>query len=247
VVVASWDGTIDSGEEAGNGTYYIKIDNIDPTGVDSTVTRQVMLNRHLSRVEVNIYNEAGEVVRHLSGTVADTAALNTSFTLSSGILTPSAQGGPGASLTVTLADGTVLTWDGRGDSGSFLASGQYFIELKDNDGQGGDTTVIKQVTVVNSGTSLGTVLAYPNPDKAATDGSVIHFVLNSTVSTTLKVKVYTMAGELVGKAEGLWGTGNVDWDTSGIGLASGVYFAVVEIVDPQGGIQRQILKILIIR
>src|SRR5581483_176136 len=63
--VGSWDGTTQDGSLASNGTYYLKVDNIDNLGQDQSTTQQVMVSRSLLKTTVLIYNEAGEIIRHL--------------------------------------------------------------------------------------------------------------------------------------------------------------------------------------
>jgi len=54
-----------------NGNYYVKVDNIDTFGVVRTTTQEVTVNRSLYKADLTIYNEAGEVVRHLLTYVDD--------------------------------------------------------------------------------------------------------------------------------------------------------------------------------
>ena len=145
IVIGTWDGTNDSGNEVSNGKYYIKIDNVDPMGVVQTQTLVTMVARHLAQVTVNIYNEAGEVVRHLYSSIADYQSLSSGVTLSTNTLSPSYSGGPNSTMNITLSDGTVLTWNGKNDNGSVVTNGQYFIEIESNNGTGGTATVTKQI------------------------------------------------------------------------------------------------------
>jgi hypothetical protein len=63
---------------------------------------------------------------------------------------------------------------------------------------------------------------------------------------TLVYRVYDMAGELVqSPASGQAGTNLAQWDASGV--ASGMYIAVVDALNAQGGlVGRQRLKIVVI-
>ena len=72
-------------------------------------------------------------------------------------------------------------------------------------------------------------------------------VLFKTASTgdSLKVSVYTLAGELVRKLEGPTASGQCEWDTRGI--ASGLYLAVVEHGGAAGPWKQETLKVLILR
>ena len=246
-VIGTWDGTNNSGQEVTNGKYYIKVDNIDINGNITSVTQVATVARHLAQVTVNIYNEAGEIVRHLDAVMADAVTLANGVNLSSETFSPSYQAGAGSTLTVTLSNGTTMVWDGRNDSGQIVPSGQYFLEVQSNDGQGGSSTVTKQVTVFHHGLNLeGTpVVVYPNPDSQRVNGTAIQFAGSPGLS--LKVNIYTIAGELVQEGiTGAQGSGTATWDFAGKTIASGLYLADIEITDSQGGFQRQVTKIVIV-
>jgi len=247
-VIGTWDGTDNSGSEVTNGKYYIKIDNIDTDGVATSVTQVAMVARHLAHVTVNIYNDVGEVVRHLDNVLADAVNLPTDVSLSSGLISPSYQGGgANSTLTITLSNGTTVVWDGRNDSGQIVQNGQYFLEMQSTDGQGGSSTITKQISVYHGGLNLtGTpVVVYPNPDSQRVNGPVLQFV--GTPGLTLRINIYTIAGELVQAGiTGQPGSGQATWDFSGRVLASGLYLADIEMTDSQGGFQRQVTRIVIV-
>ena len=64
-------GQNQNGDPVLNGSYYVKVDSTDPLGVTNTITQVVTVNRHLAKVQVNIFNEAGEIIRHLTSYVDD--------------------------------------------------------------------------------------------------------------------------------------------------------------------------------
>ncbi|HJT23373.1 MAG TPA: hypothetical protein VJ873_02275, partial [bacterium] len=247
-VIGTWDGTDNSGDEVTNGKYYIKLDNIDISGNITSITQMASVARHLAHVSVNIYNEAGEIVRHLENVTADAVTLANGLNLSANTFSPSYQSGTANStLTVTLSDGITLVWDGRNDNGQIVPSGQYFVEVQSNDGTGGTATVTKQVNVFHNGLSLtGTPVAvYPNPDSQRANGTVIYFATDPSLS--LKADIYTVAGEwLPGVQLQPMGNGVYKWDFAGRTIASGIYLADIQITDAQGGFQRQVTKILIV-
>lgn len=247
-VIGTWDGTNNQGQEVSNGQYYIKIDSIDENGSVTTITQTATVARHLAHVVVDIYNATGEIVRHLDAEVADAVTLTTGVALSSSTISPGSQGGVNSTLTMTLSDGTTLVWDGRNDNGQIVSNGQYFLEIKSNDGQGGDSTVAKEVTVFHEGLDIakGKVLVYPNPDSVRVDGAKINFAANAGLKLTLKVNIYTVAGELVQRVEGVSGESSVAWDFSNLSLSSGLYIALIEIYDNRGSVQRQTAKVLIV-
>ncbi len=246
-VVGTWDGTNDNGGEVTNGKYYIKIDNVDNLGSVTTVTAVAMVARHLAATDVFIYNEAGEVIRHLGQYLADAVSLTAGVSVSTNTISPSYQGGVNSSMTVSLSNGTTMVWDGRNDAGQIVASGQYFVEVHSNDGQGGETTFVKEVTVFHHGTDLdpGGISVYPNPNHLATDGWVVRFDATAMPNLNLTVRLYTVAGELVDSAQGAQGSSFLQWDLSGKGLASGLYLAEIDLLDPKGATQRTVKKILL--
>jgi hypothetical protein len=128
-----------------------------------------------------------------------------------------------------------------------VQNGQYLLEVHTTDGKGGDETVVKQVSVDdrNSSAGAGKVTAWPNVLKggAASMGTTFH--TNSSMNLTLRVSIYTVAGELVRTVQGDPGTNQASWDATG--LASGVYFTVMELSDPKGiSLGRQTVKILVL-
>jgi len=253
VVLATWNGTTNAGSEVTNGSYYIKIDNIDPSGVVNTQTQRVLVARHLATVTINIYNGAGEVVKHLVQTVDDSLPMNTGFSLSTSAFSPGYEGGSNSDLQIRLSGGTTITWDGRGDNGQFLTNGQYTVEVTTVDGQGGNATVTKQVTIFHTGLELpnGYVSVYPNPYSATTNAnSQVTFRVGGNYS--LKASIYTVAGELVDRVASLPGNNFLTWDPTAqtangsYSVASGLYIAVVVISDAQGATQRTTHKLVVI-
>ncbi|HTC20492.1 MAG TPA: hypothetical protein VK859_06580, partial [bacterium] len=248
--LGSWSGTTAAGSLVSNGIYYVKVDSVSNLGVDVSTTQQVTVNRTLYQSTILIYNEAGEVVKHLYSYTDDPGqAAVESVQLSSTLIQPGMAQGAGtpSQLTITLSNGTTVMWDGTTDGGAFVQSGQYFVEVHTVDGNGGETTVIKQVAVEdrNAVNGIGVVTAWPNLLNAAKGPMTTTFHTNSSLSLTLKVSIYTVAGELVHVASGNAGANQVSWDASGV--ASGTYLVVAELFTPTGGLAgQQILRIAVI-
>jgi flagellar hook assembly protein FlgD len=250
VVLATWNGTNSNGTEVTNGQYFVKIDNIDPEGVVNTQTQSVLVARHLATVTVNIYNEAGEVVRHLEETVADSVTMNSGFTLSTSTFEPGNQGGSNSNLQITLSGGTIINWDGRGDNGEYLTNGQYTVVVTTVDGQGGDATVSKQLTIFRTSVDLpnGYVSVFPNP-YSSKNNTQPYITIRVGGNYSVSANIYTVTGELVAKVQSLPGNNYATWDPTtqtvngSYGVASGLYIAVVVISDPQGATQRTTHKI----
>jgi hypothetical protein len=97
----------------------------------------------------------------------------------------------------------------------------------------------------NAVNGIGVVTAWPNLLNAAKGPMTTTFHTNSSLSLTLKVSIYTVAGELVHVASGNAGANQVSWDASGV--ASGTYLVVAELFTPTGGLAgQQILRIAVI-
>jgi flagellar hook assembly protein FlgD len=239
---ASWDGTGQDGNPVSNGQYYVKVDSADPTGNVTSVTQPVLVNRSLAQFTLNIYNESGEIVRHILAFTEDAGGgVAHSVSLSSDVFSPAGGSGP---ISV-LADGKVVgTWDGSADNGTLVSSGTYFISVHELDGKGNESNITQAVVVLGSGSLPNSqVRAVPNVIQGS-GGTVFQMVSPQPLS--LRVTVYDLAGEKVAVREGSPGGGQVGWDTSG--LASGLYLAVVECRTAGGQLaRRQILRIAVLR
>jgi flagellar hook assembly protein FlgD len=247
--IGTWDGTNNNGDLVSNGSYYIKVDNIDTYGAVKSTTQGVVVSRAIASVEVNIFNEAGEVVRHLYGYMDDPGLPSgLSIELSSPVIQPGYEtsGSTPNQVAVILSNGVTIMWEGKSDTGIFVQNGQYFIEVHTLDGQGREATVTKQLSVRDENKSSGVGKVTARPNILNSDNGFRTVLKNdSAMSLALKNTVYTTAGELVGVMQGEAGTNQVVWDASGV--ASGLYLAVVEGIDSEGGlVSRQIVKIVVI-
>jgi flagellar hook assembly protein FlgD len=246
-----WNGTSASGNLESNGEYYIQVDNVDSMGVVKSETKQVLVDRKVMTETVLIYNEAGELVRHLYGYTDDPGGnVAVGAKLSTSVIAPTYgdTGGAPRELTVVLSDGVTIVWDGKNDGGSFVEDGQYFMEIHSADGQGGDTTLTEKVTVKggDEGKGVGKVKAEPNELMMGTGVGQTTFKCDGGMNMTLKVRIYTVSGELVETVEGGTGVNEAVWDARG--KASGIYLAVVDLTDMNGGhVGRQIVKVLVVR
>jgi uncharacterized repeat protein (TIGR01451 family) len=247
--IATWDGTNGVGDPVTNGNYYLKVDNVDPYGVVTTVSEVIKVNRSLAKIQVDIFNEAGEVVRHLYSYVDD--ANNgqlTGMQLSTNVVMAGSDintvSNPGE-VVVTLSTGATLVWDGRNDQGQVVTNGHYELEVHMINGKGAESVISKGILVQNDNQGPGKVYAKPNILNKGNYTTTI--TLNTTMSLTLKVRVYDVAGELIKTIEGSMGQGTATLDANG--LASGLYFAVVDLTDSATGHYqgRQVVQIVIQR
>ena len=248
--VTVWDGTNGSGDPVSNGNYYVKVQNTDAYGVVTTVTQISTVSRSIAKVQVDIFNEAGEVVRHLYAYEADSNNSQlTNFQLSANVLSVGNDQGPVSGpgqATIVLNTGVTLTWDGRSDSGALVTGGHYEIEGHFTNGKGQESVIAKGILVQNDQNSPtnGKIYAEPNILKGTTQTTL---VVNSSLNLSLDVKVYDVAGEKV------WGrnltSNNNQFGLTLPGLSSGLYFVVVEMTDVATGHRegRQVTQIVVQR
>jgi flagellar hook assembly protein FlgD len=250
VPIGTWNGTDGSGNPVSNGQYYLKVDSINNMGVDTSVTDPVIVNRAMYKVAVKIYNEAGEVVKNLYVYSSNPVPSNsTQLALSASGFEPTSgtpSGTVPTQLTISIGNGVTVVWDGTGDNGSVVQSGQYFIEASAQNGQGGEKVMTAQVMVLSdtANAGMGNVVAEPNLLNKAT-GYQVKFS-SDVPGLTLHYRVYDTAGELVrGTVPGDAGASAAVWNAAR--RASGLYFAFVEVTNAQGGlIGHKTLKIMVV-
>ena len=248
--LAAWDGTTQNGTPASNGKYTLQVSSTDPFGVTTSVAEQVTVSRNVAKIQVNIYNEAGEIIKHLYGLVDDPNNMSLSnFQLSSAFIQPtSGTPVPGGNntLTITGANGISIVWDGTADSGAMATSGHYVVEVVMANGAGSQT-VISQGIVVQAGHNSGAnglVQVGPNILTGGATGTTVW--INSPLNLTLTIHMYDVAGELIRTTQGAAGSNQAALDASG--LASGLYLVVTDLSDANDRfIQKQISKLLIQR
>jgi flagellar hook assembly protein FlgD len=249
-IIGTWNGTTDSGNLATNGSYYIKINNIDTQGVVRTTTVSAVVSRPVYTTTILIYNASGEVIRHLYAYTDNPGqALVTGIQLSNNLIEPTngtQSGNIPSQVQLTLSNGATLFWNGKSDAGSVVSSGQYFVEIDSKDGQGGQSELVKMVTVLdgNRDSGLAPIVAKPNILNASNNWTLT-FVDPTAQNLLLTARVYTTAGELVKLLTPDTTPNQTTWAAQD--LASGVYIAVVESRDAQGAlIHQQTLKIALV-
>jgi flagellar hook assembly protein FlgD len=245
-LIGTWDGTSNNGTPVTNGVYHISVDSIDSSGVVQSVTQEAVVSRSIAQVTINIYNEAGEIVRHLFAYMDDpTSSLIKGFNLSASTIVPgSSSPGTPSQVQITSDLGNLLgTWDGRSDSGTVVTNGIYYVEVTATDGSGGESVITKTLTVLQQANrwAEGNVTAAPN--EADGDHPTILFG-TGTAGLTLAVNIYDLAGELVAKINGTPGSSQAQWTPGG--TASGLYIAVISLTDANGKwAGQQTLKLMV--
>jgi hypothetical protein len=169
----------------------------------------------------------------------------TNVLLSASAFSAGVSGNPVTITVDTSGNPVTLTWDGTNNSATAVSPGSYTIEVHWNNGQSGTANISRTVLVVPANGPAGTVMAEPNvlePNPTLTTTFTANGVPNAWA---LNVKIYTLAGQRVATLQGASGTATAQWTAAGI--ASGLYFAVVEVQNSDGGvIERQTLKLLVL-
>jgi uncharacterized repeat protein (TIGR01451 family) len=257
----AWDGTNIYGNKVSNGTYFIEVNSTDPFGVTTTVTQQATVLLGSNLMQFMVFNEAGETVMTLSkqqiesliGGPLQAADYDLGkVTFSTTVITPSYGNptGKDSSVLVTLGSGRSFRWEGVNDGGKILTSGQYILTFKSQISGKAEQNVSEQVTVLNANSSpIEKVVVKPNPVYLNQTQKVVFAVtVNAPQANNVQVKIYTLAGELVGHAlmNDTGNLGQVSWDLSGVNIASGMYFADIELREGNQVLDRKIVKLAIL-
>jgi uncharacterized repeat protein (TIGR01451 family) len=263
IPLGTWNATNSTGQKVTNGTYFVKIDSTDRFGVTTTVTHEIEVFIGRNTIQIAVYNEAGEIVKHFSqadiqnllsgdgGTLQPEDFDVAGVGISPDTIFVSNRDSPDSNqgITITLGSGRTFAWDGRGDSGDFLTSGTYFLTITSNLENEPVQQMMKTVHVRNNGGESidGAVLA-PNP-VFLSQTQKAEFLINSNThkTTGVEVRIYTVAGELVKTLNNEPGNPlRVTWDLSRGKIASGTYLAVIFMKSQEGVIGRKILKVQIV-
>jgi flagellar hook assembly protein FlgD len=168
--------------------------------------------------------------------------------LSSTVIQPGSTSATASNLQIIVVNSgspVTLTWDGTNNTGTVVTPGTYSIQLNWDDGQGQTTDISRTVLVTGGGGVTGTVVAEPNVLEPGQTLTTTFNGMGITNAYTVNAKIYTIAGQLVASVQGTPGMQSTQWSATGI--ASGLYFAVVEVQDANGGvIEHQTLKLLIL-
>jgi flagellar hook assembly protein FlgD len=237
-----WDGLGQSGEFLANGAYVVKVESVDSLGMSTVITGSASILRTISTATVRIYNEAGELV--YSWQQAAGGLLPSDIEIQGTVIDPSLPAGsPGSTLDLRL--GTLsLPWSGRDESGQILANGEYLLEITLE--QGGVRTVITETVTILSSSKSQVASIKLNPNPVSGNGLVEIRVQSGALS--LRVKAYTVSGELVRKLESpgdslLWDLK----DASGSPVSAGIYVLLVETANSQGSTARSLSRLVVLR
>jgi len=262
--LASWDGRTANGTFVKNGSYFVKMDVVDPYGVNDAVVKCVSVVIPQRWVQMTIYNEAGEGVRFyepemVRRIMAGDDDLSTEdlkvgeVTLSPKVISPSYEdpSAPNGATTISFPSGGRLTWDGRNMRNEIVANGQYQVEIRSWGENVGEQTMLLPVAVLHGDLRGGsrTVLA-PNPIRLSQDPKGVFLVtlVGPQVDHTV-VRIFTLSGHIVENLSSAPGDPTrVEWPVEREGRyrqAVGLYLAVVEQRCGAGVVDRKIVKALL--
>jgi flagellar hook assembly protein FlgD len=243
-VLGTWDGTSNNGQLVANGTYYVKVDSVDAYGTTTSVTKSLSVGRAVSKVGLTVFNQAGEAVRHLTQTYSGPIDNITEARLTASVISPTNGKSEGVTTTSVMSGNALLgTWDGRNDGGQIVNNGQYYIELKVEDGKGDHSTVELTVSVLASRDGGQTAVVRPN---VLTKDHPVGTIDGGVTGGTVNVKVYSLTGSLVETLNGTPGSGTAQ--LNGAALSSGMYILVGEVKKADGTVSQNFrTKVMVVR
>jgi uncharacterized repeat protein (TIGR01451 family) len=237
--ILSWNGANSQGQLVASGTYQVLATLADSFGHTTDFYTALTVLRQDRTVKVEIYDSAGELVRHWQEPdqgAAGTSSINLSTTRMSS----------DGSLTIGWGGGASVVWDGTNDSGQAVQSGQYLVKVT-RDTSVGQTEVYSQaVTLLASPHDLlGGATLQPNP-ALSTDGMVrVLLPAGPAGGIRVEAEVYDLAGERVVRLSNSAQAGEIDWNLDQTG--PGVYLIFLKAQDRGGHQQTRVMKEAILR
>jgi hypothetical protein len=164
--------------------------------------------------------------------------------LTASVISPTNGKSEGVTTTSVMSGSALLgTWDGRNDGGKIVNNGQYFIELKVEDGKGDHSTVVLAVSVLASRDGGQTMVVRPN---VLTKDHLMGTIDGGVAGGTVNVKVYSLTGSLVETLNGVPGSGTAQ--LNGAALSSGIYILVGEVKKVDGTVSENFhTKVVVVK
>lgn len=242
-VTLAWSGLGFDGQPLANGAYVVKVESVDSLGLTTVITGSASILRSGATVTVSVFNEAGELV--WTKTVPAAGVTLGQVVVKGDSVDPGLKAGtPGSSIQISLGSSS-LAWDGKDSSGAILANGVYLVEVHVESG-GQDSVITQNVTVLHGDLAeAGTLVLAPNPALGPVE---IRVQPGLSGVLGIKVKVYTVSGELIRHLEAAGD--NLIWDLKdprGSLVSGGLYLLVVDAETTQGALQRHLGRLVVIR
>jgi flagellar hook assembly protein FlgD len=236
-LVEGWDGKNTNGQMVSSGAYVVQATVTDPFGKVKVMSTTLTVVRQDREVKVEVYNSAGELVKHFDQPVSGAGN-------STGISLDKTHLGEGQSLNINYGLGSI-PWDGANDSGQMVQSGEYLVKVTRSMGMGQTDVFSQSVTVLEgAGNPLSSAQVLPNPSLGS---GPVTIVLAAGPSTSLKVRaeIYDLAGEKVASLDNGGQASSISWDPGH--SASGIYFIRLDAKDAFGKRSSRNLKAFLAR
>jgi flagellar hook assembly protein FlgD len=247
VTIFTWKAINEQSQLIDQGVYYIKVETTDPYGHTSTFIKDITVVRVEEYVELNIYNNAGELIRKIKQkktglTPSVKLDLQDTIYLSKTQNNILIQYGPGV--------GENIVWDGKNQEGEIVSNGVYEVQVIIKTQEGTVLEASKKVVVLREDKIyFDTVKAYPNPATTNLENfpyMTFEWTLAGAETGEISIKIYNIAGELVRHITGDLSAGSLQWDMktdNGKFVARGIYICIIEGRNSEGYRDMKILKV----
>jgi hypothetical protein len=230
----AWDGTNSSGQFVSSGAYTITVLITDQYGRATTLSAVEQVLRQPVGYLVQIYNNAGELVRE--------------WDLRDGNWRLALQGNgtvdQGGIALMALPNGAELIWDGTSALGQPVSQGVYILKVERDDGSG-QTLSTRQIMLLRRGALLAhKPYAAPNPVPAGASAVVI-FLGGLNPEGSVRAGLYSLSGGLVANAALLSAGSELRLPLGH--AAAGIYIASVEWVSSNAVLERHLVKVAVLR
>jgi hypothetical protein len=234
----TWDGRNAAGQYVASGSYSVVFEQPSFSGPPALYTASATVLRAGTDSAVDIYNSAGERVRHFNVPLGQASYLRMDATF-----VPDAAS-PGLKIRWGEAAAEQLLWDGLDERGQRVSSGVYQVRVTQVAAGASSTLYSAFVTVLEAPSEpLQGLVAAPNP-LSPTDGAISVRAPSLGATGRMKVGLYNFAGELIVQGSGVGPRLDLSLPTK---LAGGVYLLVVEAQGADGASARKVLKAAVVR
>jgi flagellar hook assembly protein FlgD len=238
------------------GNYYIKIEQTDTYGHVTSYIKEVTVLRQEKYVMLNIFNEAGELVRTIKKENTGTLTGKLDLVVGDGKGTLAIDGN-GSPVNVKYGANLLeyITWDGKDSQGNVVQSGSYEVQMVMQTDSGLTVEATQSIIVLREAKKyLDQLIIAPNPYDAKKGPAFVTFKWTFTGGVAqagdMHLRVYNVAGELVAEMSGdlADNVAGITWDLKKEGkthLARGIYICVLEAKNTAGYLDRAITKMAI--
>lgn len=235
----AWDGRGQTGDWVQSGLYWVKLELRDSAGRVSSLTYGLTVLDSPRRLELNIFDSAGELVRafELEAYAQRVGLGPLGVDVSALALGP----GSGAAFHFDFAGLPGPTWDGRGRSGAQVDPGVYLVQLLQRGPSSPLLLSSLQLTVLAApGELLAGAFAAPNP---APRGGLLRVFAPAASGASLSASLHDLQGRSVLEVSAPAGEGRLDLELGGRSLAPGLYILRLNAFGPGGRAQGRLLKV----